>query len=68
MLRFRKVDEKLARNATDLAGAANGFNWRQDADAAVGYTTKSFCWEQEEPRTTTAPTAASPSPLPTGSS
>ena len=47
VLRFRRVDEKLARNATDLAGAANGLNWRQDADASVGYTTKTFCFQHE---------------------
>jgi hypothetical protein len=47
VVHFRRVDERLARSATDLAGAANGFTWRQDADSSVGYTTKTFCFEHE---------------------
>jgi len=48
VLHFRKVDdEKTARTMSDLATAPNGLTWRQDADSAVGYTTKTFCFEHE---------------------
>ena len=44
---YHRVDEKLLRTAPELAGAANGFHWRQDPDATVGYTPKTFCFEHE---------------------
>jgi len=51
VVHFRQVDENLARSNPELAIAANGFNWRQDANASVGYTPKTFCFENENQAT-----------------
>jgi hypothetical protein len=47
VVHFRKVDEGLVHSTPDLASAPNGFNWRQDAEASVGYTLKTFCFEHD---------------------
>ena len=45
VVHFRSVDEDLAESNPDLIGAPNGFHWRQDENASVGYTPKTFCFE-----------------------
>jgi len=51
VVHFRRVDQKLMRSAQDLATAPNGVHWRQDPEATVGYTLKTFCFENENQST-----------------